>query len=171
MQKEFRNSQFINIYFHKFAPSRRSPPCWPWSLLCGGAASTSPCLRCLGLSHDLSSCLGPRLGLSLPGSPSRPRRLGWGRGRAFAAASLCSPPGSATQVSPGLRASLTLPVSVSLSGSPPVGGLSRRGSPAPARPSRGRRPPARVEPSRREGEHFEGSDGRGRFPGNRRLIG
>ena len=30
MQEEFRNSQFINIYFHKFAPSRLF---FPWLAL------------------------------------------------------------------------------------------------------------------------------------------
>lgn len=90
MQKEFRNSQFINIYFHKFAPSRLPPPCRPPSFLSG----PPPALR-RPVSPPIpaaSGQLGPqRLGLI----------LGRRRARAFASPAPLAPPVlSAARVSP-----------------------------------------------------------------------
>lgn len=169
MQKEFRNSQFINIYFHKFAPSRRSPPCWPWSFLLG-EASTSPHLCAVSVSPVIALAVSARGCDHL--SQARPLGLcdlgGWGQGCASEAASLSSTSVLCCPSLPCLRASLS-PVSLCLCVSCCLcvsGGLSRFGNPAPARPCRGRRPRCG-----RRGAPFGGSEGRGRFPGNRRPIG
>lgn len=69
MQKEFRNSQCINIYFHKFDPFRLALPCLPFPLSFGGRFYLPRCLRSLLGSPSPSVCLSPPVSPSP--SPSR----------------------------------------------------------------------------------------------------
>lgn len=159
MQKEFRNSQFINIYFHKFAPSRRSPPCWPRSFLWGGGTSTSLSLY-----------------VAVTVSPSRPLGLcDWGGGGGVLSwlrlsfLQLRRP----LPESP-LPACVSKPcLSLSLRVSPTLGRWVslqvRESSPRPLLP--GQEAAGSDGTLVGRGKPFEGSEGRGRFPGNRRPIG
>lgn len=101
MQKEFRNSQSINIYFHKVAPPQLSPPCWPL-LAPFGAPSPSPPAA------------------SAPRAPGRR----WGRGAPSRQRRGSAPPLPAARVPPGACASLSLSLARSRRLSPSVGGLS-----------------------------------------------
>lgn len=69
MQEEFRNSQFINIYFHKFAPSRLF---FPWlALVPSPFPPPAPqLLLTLSLPRPLSMSL--RAAVTVSVSPSRP---------------------------------------------------------------------------------------------------
>lgn len=70
MQEEFRNSQFINIYFHKFAPSRLF---FPWLALVPSPFPPPPpppnFLLTLSLPRPLSLSLRA---VTVSVSPSRP---------------------------------------------------------------------------------------------------
>lgn len=160
MQEEFRNSQFINIYFHKFAPSRLF---FPWLALVPSPfppPPPAPQLFADPVSPTASLLVSARRDrLCLPFSASV---TGVGRGCVFSPVSLFSPSLRPESLPGWVHPCLCLPVSIS-------GCLYLVCLPSLSHPRTSVRVRMSWGGAAGVGNPRKAQRGRGRFPDNRRA--